>query len=320
MLSATAGQRGLGKSRVGVASLGPLSCAPVTQEAHMKDLIEIYTVHHISQLMVAKEQEGLLRKYFVSLHRYPLSAITPLIVTAWFHDIGKHSHAQANKCLSLLHTMFERAREWKLFAGDNPLQHVKKFPRNERERFVTEEEMPRLQWALSLQYEDTQCFFLLCLLVGCRRGEALSMKWVDLDGDRRVWRKPLTKTKRTHLVPVPLALLERLLALPRINEYVFASPYGGHLSSTSIFNRWHAIRQIAGLVDEQGEDTVTIHDLRRTCASWLCMHGENMAVVMKGVLNHTTLANTHIYTRLNVSPVTKALEENSLRMMAKGKS
>lgn len=281
------------------------------EECVMEGFIETYCQHHISQLAVAEEQHGLLRKYFLTLHRYTLAEITPLIVTAWFHDIGQHSKAQANKCLSILRTMFERAREWRLFMGENPAQHVRKYPRQERERFVTPEEMPRLQWALSREYEDTQCFFLLCLLVGCRRTEALTLKWADLDAGRRVWRKPLTKTKRTHLVPIPATLLDRLLALPRRNAYVFASEKG-HWSPTLTFNRWQAIRTIAGLPD------VTIHDLRRTCASWLCIHGANMAVISKGVLNHTTLANTGIYTRLNINPVAEALEANSLRMMKQG--
>ena len=40
-----------------------------------------------------------------------------------------------------------------------------------------------------------------------------------------------------------------------------------------------------------------------------------MAVIGKGVLNHTTLAHTHIYARLQTQPVMEALETNSARMM-----
>ncbi|RPH47280.1 MAG: hypothetical protein EHM84_08295, partial [Lysobacterales bacterium] len=51
------------------------------------------------------------------------------------------------------------------------------------------------------------------------------------------------------------------------------------------FHNWRRIRERAGLPD------VTCHDLRRTCASFLAISGENIAVISK-VLNHTTLANT----------------------------
>lgn len=83
--------------------------------------------------------------------------------------------------------------------------------------------MPRLQSAIAREHEDTQCFCLLCLLVGCRRGEALTLRWADLDVERRVCRKPVTKTGRAHTVPIPAGLLDRLKALPRHNEFIFAT-------------------------------------------------------------------------------------------------
>ena len=170
--------------------------------------------------------------------------------------------------------------------------------------------MPKLMEALSREREDVQCFFLLCLLTGCRRGEAIALKWQDLDFNRCVWHKPRTKTGIPHIVPVPTSLIVRMGQLPRTNEWVFATPSKrGHWSVTLTHTRWDAIRKTANLGD------VTIHDLRRTCASWLAISGENIALISKGVLNHTTLANTGIYTRLNVSPVAKALEANRLRMV-----
>jgi integrase len=115
--------------------------------------------------------------------------------------------------------------------------------------------------------------------------------------------------------PVPLALLKRIEALPRWNEYVFPFEglrpriaHKGHLSTSKIFYAWKRIRTAAGLPD------VTVHDLRRTCASWLACNGQNLAIIAN-VLNHTTLSHTAMYARLNLSPVTQALEENSVRML-----
>lgn len=286
-----------------------LSLVRAEEGVPMESYLETFCAQYVDELSVAKQNRGIIRLYFGPLRQHTLASITPLMVEAWFHDIGKHSHAQANKCLSVLRMMYVKAHDWRLFMGENPAQRIKKYKKVERERFVTPEEMPRLQAALMREDEAIQCFFLLCLLVGCRKGEAMSLQWTDLDGDRKVWRKPMTKTRRSHLVPVPLALLERLLALPRRNAYVFSSR-NSHWNKTFVFDRWQEIRTAAGLPD------VTVHDLRRTCASWLSIHGENMAVVCKGVLNHVTLANGHIYTRLNVSPVAMALEANSVRMMA----
>ena len=132
------------------------------------------------------------------------------------------------------------------------------------------------------------------------------MRWRDLDTLNGLWHKPHTKTDRAQTVPIPLMLLRRLTALTRRNEFVFATEHG-HWSTSLAFERWHSIRCAAGLPD------VTIHDLRRTCASWMACHGENLAII-GNVLNHSGLAHTAIYARLNISPVTRALEENSIRM------
>lgn len=43
-------------------------------------------------------------------------------------------------------------------------------------------------------------------------------------------------------------------------------------------------------------------------------------MIGRGVLNHTSLAHTGIYSRLTVTPVTRALEENSVRMLGSGPS
>jgi len=274
----------------------------------MDALIRTFRENHVAHLTVKREFEWVMTKYFGPLKSYRVSEVTPLIVEGWFHGIGKHSRSQANKSLSILRTMFEKAKDWRIYDGENPAGRVKTYPRNQRDRFIQPEEMPLLMKVLGRESEDIQCYFLLCLLVGCRKSEALNLKWTDLDFSRLAWKKSHTKTRLTHIIPIPASLLARIKALPRYNDYVFATRKG-HWSSSLTHNRWAEIRRAAGIPD------VTIHDLRRSCASWLAIHGENIALISKGVLNHTTLANTGIYTRLNLAPVQKALEANSGRML-----
>jgi integrase len=274
----------------------------------MDALMQEFKECHVANLSVRREFEWVIAKYFGPLKAYSIEAVTPLVVEKWYHNIGKHSQSQANKSLSILRTMFDKARDWKMYEGDNPCQRVKKYPRKERDRFVQEEEMPMLIKVLNTEPENWQCYFLLCLLVGCRKMEGLTIKWTDIDFHRGVWHKGETKTRIKHNIPIPTALLERIKNLPHHDEYVFASKRG-HWSKSAAHLRWVSIRRAAGIKD------VTIHDLRRTCASWLAIHGENIALISKGVLNHTTLANTGIYTRLNLAPVQKALEANSGRIL-----
>lgn len=272
----------------------------------MQHLIEMFLEHHVAQLSIAKEMAGTIRLYFSPLAGYARADVTPLLITAWVHEIGRHSHSQANKSLSILRSMFEQAKNWGLYTGENPAARVKKYPKHARTRFVQPEEMPRLLAALAREDEDVQCFFLLCLLVGCRRMEGLTLQWRDLS--EGLWTKAHTKTGVPHRVPIPASLWRRLMALPKVNAYVFATKHG-HRSRSSTFDQWASIRTAAGLGD------VTIHDLRRTCASWLACSGENLAVIGRGVLNHTSLSHTGVYARLNTTPVSRALEANSVRML-----
>lgn len=275
----------------------------------MEALIAAFLEHHVAHLSVAAEVRGTIRLYFVSLRTYRISDLTPLIIESWFHEIGKHSKSQANKSLGILRTMLEKAKDWRLYDGENAARRVKPYSIHARTRFVQPKEMPLLMHSLKREDEMTQCYFLLCLLVGCRRTEGLTMRWVDLDTDACVWNKRRTKTGIPHTVPIPAALMARIAALAHRNEYVFSTKRSTHWSPSSAYGKWCAIRKGASLPD------VTIHDLRRTCASWLCIHGENLAVIGRGVLNHTSLSHTGIYARLNVTPVQRALEDNSLRMM-----
>jgi integrase len=274
----------------------------------LEAFLVVYIRNHINHLTVAAELRGVIAKYFGPLLPYVLSDITPLIVEEWFHEIGEHSQSQANKSLTMLRTMFARAHDWRVFTGENPASRVRKYTRPSRTRFVQPEEMPALMAVLQRERLDIQCFFLLCLLVGCRRTEGLTLKWVDLDLDGGLWHKSRTKTGFAHTIPIPLSLLQRLDALPRLNDWVFATKQG-HWCRSVASERWTVIRQAAGLPD------VTIHDLRRSCASWLASSGTNLAVIGRGVLNHTSLAHTGIYARLHTAPVAQALEENSLRML-----
>lgn len=205
--------------------LHPVTLGP-ERGISMESFIHSFDAHHVNQLVVAAEMRGTIRLYFSPLERYALSEITPLIIEAWVHDIGRHSHSQANKSLSILRTMFERAKDWRLYEGENPARRVQLYPTRARTRFVQPKEMPRLMFALKREDEATQCYFLLCLLVGCRRTEGLTMQWNDLDVESGVWNKPKTKTGIPHTVPVPLSLMSRIAALPRLNEFVFSTIRG----------------------------------------------------------------------------------------------
>lgn len=173
--------------------------------------------------------------------------------------------------------------------------------------------MPRLLEALALETLPVQAFFLTCLLTGCRGGEARAMKWADLNLMQGVWTMPTSKNGNPHKAPLPPALVAMLCTFPQTEEFVFASPRhnAGPVKKSTSFYTWRKIRARAGL------DDVTIHDLRRTCASWMACNGENLAVI-SSVLNHSSLAITSVYARLDVSSMKSAPGKNADRLLGMG--
>ena len=60
-------------------------------------------------------------------------------------------------------------------------------------------------------------------------------------------------------------------------------------------------------------EDVRRHDLRRTCASYLAMSGENISTI-ESVLNYKSLAPTSIYARLNSKATDRALQTQADRL------
>jgi integrase len=274
--------------------------------------IELFRRFHVSRLLDQANAECRM-KYLDPFPQVRPKDLTRQVVIQWFHEIGRHSTTQANSALSLLRPMFKRAEEWGLWNGENPACRIKWFPRHSRSRFVQPEEMPRLLESIGREPLPIQAYFLTCLLTGCRGGEARVMRWCDLNLNQGIWSKPTTKTGKPHIVPLSPALVQMLKTLPQRGAWVFIGPRCDEapLKKGICHVWWERIRKRAGLPD------VTIHDLRRTCASWLAISGENLAVIAR-VLNHTTLANTAIYARLNLAPVQSALDKHALSLLAFG--
>src|SRR4051812_47810120 len=123
----------------------------------LQPFIDLYLRNHVAQLTVAKEMTSTIRRYFGPLLATELEKITPIQIEDWFHEIGKTSPSMANKSLSILRTMFNTARDWRMFAGENPATRIKRYKEHSRKRFVQPEEMPRVMAALKEQPEDIQC-------------------------------------------------------------------------------------------------------------------------------------------------------------------
>ena len=304
---------------------------PVTERQRSReaptfgDLVDLYRERHLPSKKSQINDDGMLRHHLAHWRERTLNSITREEVALLHNRIGTkpstvvrpgHKKARpaprlANQLLVLLHSMFNLATDWGLFSGANPCTRIKKFPERSRDRFVTEEELPRLMAALKADPNPfVRGAFFVSLLTGARRNEVLRMKWGDLDFHQATWRIPETKAGRVHLLPLPLPVIREIQKLPRFEgtDYVFVGRWGrGHLVNVS--KPWSRIRKAAGISD------VRVHDLRRTVGSWLAAQGASLPMIGK-VLNHSSVSTTAVYARLQLEPVRAALEMNASKMLA----
>ena len=123
---------------------------------------------------------------------------------------------------------------------------------------------------------------------------------------------PKAKSGRAYsvpLVPAMVELLTRRKANANGSEYVFPGRRGGPRSE--IRSAWDRVRKTAGLED------VRLHDLRRTLGSWQVAAGVSLPIIAKG-FDHSNLATTQIYARMNLDPVRAAFTTATTAMLTAG--
>ena len=225
-----------------------------------------------------RDDRGMLNTHLAVFRTRKLTDLTRNDVARLHAKVGDTAPYRANRLVALLRKMFNLARDWGLYAGENPATRIQLFREESRDRFVQPEELPRLFQAIAEEADPSvRAVLLTALLTGARRTEVLTMRWDEVSLTRAEWRIPHTKAGRPHLLPVPHALVALLRSLPRVdgNPYVFPGQNGaGHLQNMK--RAWDRIRMKAGIHD------VRFHDLRRTVGSWLAGSGESLHVDRKG--------------------------------------
>ncbi|MFD1510674.1 tyrosine-type recombinase/integrase [Lacimonas salitolerans] len=279
--------------------------------ATIKELAERFDKEHIA--IRVKASTG--KEYRRNLQRFILPALGQLTVTgvtradvAKFHHDLRHIPYQANRCLEVVSKMFSLAEMWGLRPdGTNPLKHIRKYPEEKRERFLSAAELRRIGEVLremeaeGIELPSAVLAARLLILTGCRLNEIMTLKWACVDLAERVLRLPDSKTgaKVVHLGQ-PAAELLRDAQRVDGNPWVIAGTLPGKpLSDLQPF--WQRARARAGVKD------VRIHDLRHTFASTAVASGQGLPMIGK-LLGHTQVQTTARYAHLAAEPVRMAAD------------
>jgi integrase len=266
----------------------------------------------------------LLRRKFGYLYKRQMSEISAWDIQKWRSEEKKagFSSSTINRAVSTLKAVLSKAVEWGVL-DFNPLSSVKplKLDNSSRIRFLSSEEELRLRKALDEREQElrrgrdsgnlwrqkrryTQLpdvlgdylkpMVLLALNTGMRRGELFSLRWEDVDFDRKQLVVRGEKAKSGHSRYLPLnseaySILEKWRAISN-SELVFPNPSSGS-QLTDIKSSWTRLRAMACI------EAFRFHDLRHTFASNLVRAGVDLYRV-KELLGHSTIQMTERYAHL----------------------
>jgi integrase len=275
--------------------------------------VQLYDRRHIARKKPrsAEEDQRLLR-----LHLLPLLAGRPLTSVTRadmlrLKDKLEDRPIAFNRCRALLHSMFERARDWDLHPGPNPAAGVAKYPEKARERFMSADEYARLFAALDAAEGEEHPSVLACIrllvLTGARLGEIVTLRWEHVDLEHAALRLPDSKTG-AKVLPLGAPALAFLSTLPHLSEYVC---YGLKLDAPLAppQRQWRRIRTAAGL------HGLRLHDLRHAFASVAAAGGESLKLV-GAALGHKHIGTTERYAHLQHDPVRALADRTAGRIAA----
>lgn len=236
-------------------------------------------------------------------------------VRSWHESIRTSTGPYAaNRALQALRAAYY----WRLWREDdspgdrpsnrdtrNPCAGIALFPEKRRQVRLEMDQLPKLQAAIDAETDDVyvRALFRFVLAVGCRKSEAMRLKWEDVThGENATATFRDTKNGEDRTVPLSSYAAGLLDGLPRVkdNPYVFVGHRrGSHLQSVN--KAWERIRKRAGI------EHIRIHDLRRSFGSWLGDAGFTSKQI-GAVLGHKTDITSRVYMALGDQSKRAAVE------------
>jgi integrase len=131
-------------------------------------------------------------------------------------------------------------------------------------RALLDSELPAFWAAASAAPWPFGGYLKVLLLCGQRRSETAAMRWADIDPDAATWiiSAAISKSGRTHAVPLPPVVMEIIRATGRTTSPLAFPGRGG-----GIMSGWE--KRVAPVRKKSGLAHWTLHDLRRTFRSGL---------------------------------------------------
>ena len=240
-----------------------------------------------------------------------VDAITVEQVRDWFASMSDRPGV-ANRAMPVLSMMMRMGELWGYRVhNSNPCRNTRRYRMKPMERFLTAEEMARLNAVLTRDEfwcPNAVAIVRLLMLTGCRFGEIASLEW-DWIKDKRIHLPDSKSGPRT--VWLSSAARAVIDAIPRYSAdcpYLFPARPPTRPVAT-IQRQWDRIR------DEAGLPGLRLHDLRHSWASVAAVNDVDMVTVAK-LLGHALVETTERYVHLSDQSVADAADRVSGRIHA----
>lgn len=209
------------------------------------------------------------------------------------------SKSSVNKNVGCLRAMFNKAIEWKLFEGVNPVKGIRFYKLdNRRLRYLEKSEIQRLLGHCEGHLKDIVEF---AINTGMRKGEIFNLKWHDIDWNNGLVHLLQTKNHEKREIPINENVRNVLIRVKRNldSPYVFNSFNGKPFNDIK--------KSFYTALDKSGIDNFRFHDLRHTFASQLVMSGVDLLTI-KELLGHKRMEMTLRYSHLSCDHKKRAVK------------
>jgi len=235
------------------------------------------------------------------------------MVNRWYQELMSSkglAPGTAVRHFNVMHHMMQKASTiWSRETGidRNPADHVEvKRPDDERERYLTSEEIQRLRKALDLKmyrkagkginktFLRVRLIVLIALTTGMRVAEIFNLTWDDLRySEGLIAVRAKLKGGKIRYVPMPPELAAELKRYPSVlgERRIFPPDPGAKRGRQRVDKGFGTVLKMAGIEDFR------FHDLRHTFASWYMMNGGDLYELAK-ILGHANIKMTERYAKL----------------------
>jgi integrase len=289
---------------------------------------------------VAPTTEAIYRaavsRYLAPLGHVPLHRLSPHAIQAHLSGLLRRglSPATVHQAYRVLHTALRAAVTWGVLTR-NPCEAVRPPSVPERSGAVWDEEQVRLFLAEARRSSPHYCLYLTLLLTGMRPGEALALRWEDVNllvgealvrrkfyrlGAREIWGAP--KTGRIHAVALPRVLVDELARHRQLQVaalqaagaaweetgLVFCQPNGRPLHEKNILRR-----DFRRVIERAGVPRIRLYDLRHCHATHLAEMGVPVSVIQRRMRHSNPSTSLRYYVHVLPHEDRRAVERLSGR-------